>query len=92
MNKNKSFLNELEKRIDDFLLYDNYYECNSINNTKVFYDELKILRKIKHNNYYAFEFGKDENNIKKRYYNNEEDFKIDFENLNKIKEELMLNG
>lgn len=91
MNKNKPFLNEIEEKIEEFLLYDNYYECNSINNTKVYYDELNILRKSKHKNYYVFEFGKDEKNIKKRFYNNEQDFEIDFENLLKIKKELIKN-
>lgn len=61
------------------------YVCKSKNNKNVREAELKILRKST-NNDLCFEFGANEMFLKKRFYNNEKDFKEDFENLQKLKE------
>lgn len=61
------------------------YVCKSTNNKNVREGELKILRKSRDNDL-CFEFGANEMFLKKRFYNNEKDFKEDFENLQKLKE------
>lgn len=62
------------------------FVCNSVNNKNVRANELNILRKVENKDY--FEFGESENNIKKRFYKNEEALNEDFEKLLKIKEKL----
>lgn len=62
------------------------YTCNSLNNKNIRDGELVILRKVQDE--LAFEFGENENNIKKRYYADEETFNKDFEAVSKIKEKL----
>lgn len=61
------------------------YVCKSKNNKNVREGELKILRKSTNNNL-CFEFGENEMFLKKRFYDNEKDFKEDFEKLQKLKE------
>lgn len=60
------------------------YRCNSINNTLVRKGELKILRKHLESLY--FEFGADETNVKKRYYEDEATLNKDFNALLSLKE------
>jgi len=62
------------------------FTCNSTNNKNVRGNELKILRRVGRELY--FEFGENENNIKKRYYSDTETLKSDFDKLVKIKEKL----
>ncbi len=62
------------------------YVCKSINNKNVRQGELKILRKSKEENQLCFEFGENEMNIKKRFYDNAEDFEHDFNALLKLQE------
>lgn len=67
------------------MAYDIIFTCKSINNKNVRDGELKILRKSTNENL-CFEFGENEMNIKKRYYDNERDFEDDFTKLSMIKE------
>lgn len=60
------------------------YVCNSINNKNVREGELEILRKYDDKLY--FEFGSDEMNIKKRFYNDLETLNKDYNAIEKIKE------
>jgi len=62
------------------------FTCKSTNNKNVRGNELKILRKVGRNLY--FEFGENENNIKKRYYTDIETLNSDFEKLEKLKQKL----
>lgn len=62
------------------------YVCKSTNNKNVREGELKILRKNRDNDL-CFEFGANEMFLKKRFYNNEKDFKEDFENLQNLKKQ-----
>lgn len=62
------------------------YVCKSTNNKNVREGELKILRKSRDNDL-CFEFGANEMFLKKRFYNNEKDFKEDFENLQNLKKQ-----
>lgn len=66
--------------------YDIVFTCNSINNKNVRGNELKILRKME--NELCFEFGETENNVKKRFYKDLETLNNDFNQIEKIKEEL----
>ena len=59
------------------------FVCNSINNKNIREGELKILRKYEDKLY--FEFGANELNIKKRFYENLETLNKDFEKILKIK-------
>lgn len=59
------------------------FVCNSVNNKNVRGNELVILRKNEDQK--CFEFGENEMNIKKRYYNDLETLNKDFEALLKIK-------
>ena len=61
------------------------YVCHSTNNKNVRKGELDILRKYEDKLY--FEFGDNEMNLKKRYYDNLETLNKDFEALSKIKED-----
>lgn len=63
------------------------YVCKSKNNKNVRENELKILRKSE-NVEFCFEFGTDENNLKKRFYDNKDFFEHDFKELSKIKKNL----
>lgn len=67
------------------MAYDIIFTCKSVNNKNVRNGELKILRKSANENL-CFEFGENEMNIKKRYYDNEKDFEDDFTKLSMIKE------
>lgn len=62
------------------------FVCNSVNNRNVRGNELVILRKNEDQKY--FEFGENENNIKKRFYKDLETLNKDFEEVSKIKEKL----
>lgn len=62
------------------------YVCNSINNKNVREGELEILRKIE--SQLCFEFGSDEMNIKKRFYNDSKTLNKDYDALVKLKEKL----
>ena len=55
------------------------FVCKAINNKTVRYSQLNILRKLEKE--MAFEFGKDESNLKKRYYNSVEEMELDFNQL-----------
>ena len=59
------------------------YVCHSINNKNVRDGELNILEKYPEKLY--FEFGENNMNIKKRFYNDLETLNKDFENLLKLK-------
>ena len=62
------------------------FVCNSVNNKNVREGELKILRKPdEYEKKLYFEFGSDENNIKKRFYNDVETLNKDFNELLKLK-------
>lgn len=61
------------------------YVCHSVNNKNVRRGELKILRNMEQELY--FEFGEMETNIKKRFYNDKETLRKDFEALQKLKAE-----
>lgn len=63
------------------------FVCRSKNNKNVRDNELKILRKSKDLNL-CFEFGANEMNLKKRFYDNEKIFEEDFKKLQEIKETL----
>ncbi len=62
------------------------YVCNSINNKKIRENELNILRKIEEQ--YCFEFGENEMNLKKRFYNTLEELNKDYEEVKKLKEKI----
>lgn len=62
------------------------FVCNSVNNRNVRGNELVILRKNEDQKY--FEFGENENNIKKRFYKDLGTLNKDFEEVSKIKENL----
>ena len=66
------------------MAYEIIYVCNSINNKNVRQGELNILEK--HENQLFFEFGSDEMNKKKRFYNDVETLNKDFDALLKLKE------
>jgi hypothetical protein len=66
------------------MAYEIIYVCNSINNKNVRQGELNILEK--HENQLFFEFGSDEMNKKKRFYNDIETLNKDFDALLKLKE------
>lgn len=61
------------------------YICNSINNKNVREGELEILEKFEKELY--FQFGENQMNIKKRFYNDIETLNKDFEELLKLKKE-----
>ena len=65
------------------MAYEVIYVCNSINNQKIRQGELNILEK--HENQLFFEFGSDEMNKKKRFYNDVETLNKDFEKLMELK-------
>ena len=65
------------------MAYEIIYVCNSINNKNVREGELNILRKYEEELY--FEFGENETNIKKRYYNDLDTLNKDYEALLKFK-------
>lgn len=60
------------------------YVCKSKNNKNIRDGELNILRKSQ--NLLCFEFGADENNIKRRFYDDSKTLNEDFDALMKIKE------
>lgn len=62
------------------------FVCHSTNNKNVRKNELKILRKRDDVSY--FEFGENENNIKKRYYDDMKTLEKDFKELEEIKKDL----
>lgn len=68
------------------MAYEIVFECRSVNNKNIRNTELKILRKFEDKLY--FEFGEDESNIKKRFYNDVKCLNEDFEQVQKIKEKL----
>lgn len=63
------------------------YKCKSKNNKNVRDNELKILRKNRTLGL-CFEFGENEMNLKKRFYNDEKTFEEDFALLQKIKKDI----
>ena len=65
------------------MAYEVIYVCKSINNQKIRQGELNILEK--HENQLFFEFGSDEMNKKKRFYNDVETLNKDFEKLMELK-------
>lgn len=65
------------------MAYEVIYVCDSINNKNVRQGELNILEK--HENQLYFEFGSDEMNKKKRFYNDIETLNKDFDALIKLK-------
>ena len=65
------------------MAYEIIYTCNSINNKNIRQGELNILEK--HENQLFFEFGADEMNKKKRFYNDIETLNKDFDALMKLK-------
>lgn len=65
------------------MAYEVIYVCNSINNQRIRQGELNILEK--HENQLFFEFGSDEMNKKKRFYNDVETLNKDFEKLMELK-------
>ena len=66
------------------MAYEIIYVCNSINNKNIRDGELNILEK--HEEQLCFEFGADNMNIKKRFYNDIETLNKDFDALLKLKE------
>ena len=68
------------------MAYEIIYVCNSINNKNVREGELKILKKIE--SQLCFEFGADEMNIKKRFYNDLKTLNEDYDALVKLKEKI----
>ena len=62
------------------------YVCHSTNNKNVRANELEVLRKYEDKLY--FEFGENENNIKKRFYDDTKTLNKDFEAILKIKDNL----
>lgn len=60
------------------------YVCHSTNNKNVRGNELKILRKVPGQLY--FEFGENEMNVKKRYYDDQETLDKDFKALENLKD------
>lgn len=69
--------------------YDIIYVCKSTNNKNVRSGELNILRKLEDK--LCFEFGKDEMNIKKRFYNDMKTLNEDFEALVTLKKSIEKN-
>ena len=67
-------------------MYEIIYECKSTNNKNVRRGELEILRKSKDDEL-CFEFGENEKNLKKRFYDNKKDFEDDFKKLEEMKKE-----
>lgn len=65
------------------MAYEVIYVCNSINNKNVRRGELNILKKHESEKY--FEFGENEMNIKKRFYNDVKTLNKDFDALMKLK-------
>jgi hypothetical protein len=65
------------------------YVCNSTNNKNIRQGELNILEK--HENQLYFEFGSDEMNVKKRFYNDIETLNKDFNALMKLKKNKQIN-
>lgn len=65
------------------MAYEIIYVCNSTNNKNVREGELNILEK--HENQLYFEFGSDDMNVKKRFYNDIETLNKDFNALMKLK-------
>lgn len=65
------------------MAYEVIYVCDSINNKKIRQGELNILEK--HEKQLCFEFGADEMNKKKRFYNDVETLNKDFDALMKLK-------
>lgn len=65
------------------MAYEVIYVCDSINNKKIRQGELNILEK--HEKQLFFEFGADEMNKKKRFYNDVETLNKDFDALMKLK-------
>ena len=63
------------------------YKCKSKNNKNVRDNELKILRKNRTLGL-CFEFGENEMNLKKRFYDDEKTFEEDFASLQKIKKDI----
>lgn len=59
------------------------YVCHSTNNKNVREGELEILRKFEDKLY--FEFGENEMNLKKRFYDDVETLNKDFKALEKLK-------
>lgn len=68
------------------MAYEIIYVCNSINNKNVREGELEILRKVE--SQLCFEFGSDEMNIKKRFYNDLKTLNKDYDALVKFKKKL----
>lgn len=64
------------------------YVCNSINNKNVREGELEILEK--HEDQLYFEFGENQMNIKKRFYNDLETLNKDFNALLKLKDKKVI--
>lgn len=60
------------------------FKCKSKNNTYVRKGELKFLRKIDNT---SFEFGADEINMKKRFYDSEEVMLKDYNSLVELKKQ-----
>ncbi len=67
------------------------FVCRSKNNKNVRDNELKILRKNKSLGL-CFEFGENEMNLKKRFYDNEKIFEEDFAKLQEIKKKIEKEG
>ena len=65
------------------MAYEIIYVCDSVNNKNVREGELEILRKYEDELY--FEFGENEMNIKKRYYNDLKTLNKDYEALSEFK-------
>ena len=62
------------------------YVCKSVNNKNVREGELKILRKS-NSNELCFEFGENEMNLKKRYYDDVKTLNKDYDALLELKNE-----
>jgi len=71
------------------MAYEIIYVCDSINNKNVREGELNILEKYEEQLY--FQFGTDEMNIKKRFYNDVETLNKDFDALVKLKNKEKVN-
>ncbi len=67
------------------MAYEIIYTCHSKNNKNVRENELKILRKYEDSLY--FEFGENEMNLKKRYYDDVETLNKDYDALLELKNE-----
>jgi ElaB/YqjD/DUF883 family membrane-anchored ribosome-binding protein len=81
----KFYIENIKKGRKNNMAYEIIYVCNSINNKNVRNGELEILRK--NESKLCFEFGENEMNIKKRFYNDLETLNKDFEELLKLKED-----